>query len=100
MSDMLAELWAKSRGHVLARVAAIQAAAVALQAGTLSLEERAAAESEAHKLAGVAGTFGYWDATELAREAEGLLDGTEAISDEGCRRLAAIAVLLKEQLEK
>jgi len=97
MSDMLSELWAKSRGHVLARVAAIESAAVASQAGTLSVEQRAAAESEAHKLAGVAGTFGYWDATELAREAEGLL--AESVSDEGGRRLAAIAVLLKEQLE-
>jgi HPt (histidine-containing phosphotransfer) domain-containing protein len=98
MRDMLSELWAKSRDQVMARVAVIESAAVALQNGTFDAEQRAAAEREAHKLAGIAGTFGYWDATDLAREAESVFSGTEAISEDGARRIETIAVLLRAQL--
>jgi HPt (histidine-containing phosphotransfer) domain-containing protein len=98
MSDMLSELWAKSREQVMARVAVIESAAVALHAGTFDAEQRAAAERDAHKLAGVAGTFGYWDATDLAREAENLFSGADAISEDGARRIETIGALLRAQL--
>ena len=98
MNDMLAELWAKSQVHIMSRVAAIESASVALLAGTCDAEQRTTAEREAHKLAGVAGMFGYWDATDLAREAENVFSGSETISDEQARRLAAIGILLREQL--
>lgn len=98
MGGILGELWAKSRDRVLERVSVIEAASLALRSGSLSAELRAEAEREAHKLAGVAGTFGYWDATELAREAEELFGGTDAIPSEGVERLSAIALLLRAQL--
>ena len=57
------------------RVAALEAAGTALTAGRLSDDQREAAQSAAHKLAGVLGTFGLTKGTILAREAEMLCSG-------------------------
>lgn len=98
MGGLLSALWNKSRDRVLERVTVIDAAASALRSGGLDMELRATAEREAHRLAGVAGTFGFWDATDLAREAEGMFAGTEAISRDAVERLTEIARLLRAQL--
>ncbi|MEP6494142.1 MAG: Hpt domain-containing protein [bacterium] len=99
MAEMLAALWAKSRDGILERVTVIEAATLALRNGSLDVVLRADAERAAHKLAGVAGTFGYGDATELAREAEAAFGGTDEFSPDMVLRLSAIAVALREQLE-
>jgi HPt (histidine-containing phosphotransfer) domain-containing protein len=52
------------------RVAILETAAEAFASGNLSIEQHAAANEAAHKLAGVLGAFGLTRGTVLARELE------------------------------
>nr|WP_283810444.1 response regulator [Arthrobacter sp. C9C5] len=61
------------------RVAVLEDGVAAMIEGRLSAEDRRAAERDAHKLAGTAGTFGFRRASEAARELEGILAGTHGI---------------------
>lgn len=92
------ELWQKSRSGVLERVRVIECAVLSLRLGQLTELARADAERAAHKLVGVAGTFGYWNASELAREAEAALAIDATRSPEIVARLGEIASLLYAQL--
>lgn len=56
------------------RIAALETTEQLLQAGHLSLQQRQATQTEAHKLAGSLGTFGYEAASETARRIEALLE--------------------------
>lgn len=95
LAEAMNRLWAKFLPQMVERVATLQKAAESAAGGTLGAVEQQAASSDAHKLAGVLGTFGLQEGTELAREAEnlyaGTLDGSAAIS----ARLTQIA----EQLQ-
>jgi HPt (histidine-containing phosphotransfer) domain-containing protein len=64
-------MWAKFLPDIRERVRVLEAAGRSAVAGALSEEERAAAQSAAHKLAGTLGMFGLDCGTELARELEG-----------------------------
>ena len=86
----LAAIWQRFREPTLARLDVLEAAALALMEGTLSTEQRAAAQREAHKLAGAAGSFGFPRSSQLARQLE------ERLSLEGL--VPADAVGLAEQL--
>jgi HPt (histidine-containing phosphotransfer) domain-containing protein len=63
-------LWARFRPEMEERVAALETAAEAFKANTLSSSQREEAHGTAHKLAGVLGTFGLTRGTVLARELE------------------------------
>ena len=98
MQARLDAIWEQSRPAIGARVEAIENAALALLEGTLDDEVRKHAKGEAHKLAGVAGTFGFAASTEHAREAEELLDGIESLSSAQVMRLSTLAVALRREL--
>lgn len=83
---------------MLERVGVLDAAAMHLLAGPLGDDERRAAERAAHQLAGTCGTFGFMQATDLAREAEHALAGSEPVTQRAIFRLAEIAVALRSQL--
>ncbi len=70
ISSSMAKLWTRFHGDFLLRLDVIDAAVLALGAGRLEEESRVAASQAAHKLAGVLGTFGLSEGTELARETE------------------------------
>ncbi|MGB6687539.1 MAG: Hpt domain-containing protein [Terracidiphilus sp.] len=70
LASALDALWAKFLPEMEERVARLETTAAALLQSSLSEEEREAAHSAAHKLAGVLGTFGLTRGTELARELE------------------------------
>lgn len=76
LSAALDRLWARFLPEIRERVNVIEAAAQALAVGTLSTEQKEAAASAAHKLAGVLGTFSLHRGTELARTLELQLTGT------------------------
>jgi HPt (histidine-containing phosphotransfer) domain-containing protein len=78
MKDALSRLWIKFLPEIENRLVALESAALALEAGTLADSDREAAHQAAHKLAGVLGTFGLHRGTELARQAEVLLDEDDA----------------------
>src|SRR2546421_4728523 len=58
LTAAVAQAWAESRDLLRERVAVLEATALAVLDGTLSVERRAHAEREAHKLAGALGSFG------------------------------------------
>ena len=69
----LALLWRRHRPANLERVRTLEVAAVAVLEGRLEDELRTRAETEAHKLAGSLGTFGFEQGSRLALEIEALL---------------------------
>ncbi len=84
-------LWTKFLPQMEERVTTLQKAAESAANGTLGAAEQQAASSDAHKLAGVLGTFGLQEGTELAREAENLYTGPLNDSAAISARLTQIA---------
>lgn len=93
----LAEIWQRTRPTVLARVATVERAAAALPAAPLSDERIEAGRCEAHKLAGVLGTFGLKRGTDLARDLEEHLGGLNAAAE--AVRLQRVASDLRAMVE-
>lgn len=96
ISEAMNRLWLKFLPQMEERVDTLQSAAARLRSeGSLTREEQSSAAADAHKLAGVLGTFGLKEGTELAREAEGLFEGSLDVDSATMARLAEIAERLK-----
>ncbi len=93
LTEAMNRLWTKFLPQMVERVTTLQKAAESTTKGTLGAVEQQTASSEAHKLAGVLGTFGLHEGTALAREAESLYAGT-------LDRSAAISARLMEIAEQ
>lgn len=92
LSEAMNRLWEKYLPQMEERVATLEKAAAQLAGGAvLSEAEQSQAGAEAHKLAGVLGTFGLREGTELAREAEHLYGGALDADPSAAARLAVIA---------
>jgi HPt (histidine-containing phosphotransfer) domain-containing protein len=70
LSQVMDGLWTRFIPEIRERVAILEAAAQAAGAGKLTGKQCEAAQTAAHKLAGVLGTFGLTQGTVLARELE------------------------------
>ena len=70
MQQLLAQLWEQHRQAIEERLDLIVSASDAIANGTISPAQREEAESAAHKLAGVLGTFGRSEGTDRARQIE------------------------------
>lgn len=70
LSAVLDRMWATYLPQMHERVDTLAAAARVFAAGSLSPTQQEEAQSAAHKLSGVLGTFGLNRGTELARELE------------------------------
>jgi HPt (histidine-containing phosphotransfer) domain-containing protein len=99
LADALNRLWTQFLPQMEERVETLEAASAALASGTLSTGQRSQANSAAHKLAGVLGTFGSTKGTILAREAEILYSGGPETDPEAAARLAEIAAQLRTILD-
>ena len=95
MSEALDRMWARFLPQMRERVDSLDATAQAFAAGTLSVERQEEAQSAAHKLAGVLGTFGLTRGTELARELEILYSRQNHPDAELAARLASTAAELR-----
>lgn len=98
MRKQLDAIWERSRREIEARVETIESAAIALLDASLTADVRDAARREAHKLAGVAGTFGFPKSTAVAREAEAILAADHVITQSDIVRLSAVANELRVDL--
>jgi len=85
----LDRLWVRFLPEIRARVEILEAAALALAGGTLSLAQRESAAGAAHKLAGTLGTFSLARGTVVARELELLYSDGDGPSTESAAQLAA-----------
>ena len=93
----IAAIWQKSLPRVREQLDLLERAAVELLEGGLDNDLRREAEREAHKLAGAAGSFGFRESSEIARELELML---VAGASPDPRRAAEIVVALRKQLDK
>jgi HPt (histidine-containing phosphotransfer) domain-containing protein len=79
ITDMLEAMWEKSLPAISERIATLRAARERLKLGSLQASERKEAESAAHKLAGILGTFGLPEGSALASKIERLFSGPSSI---------------------
>jgi len=83
LASVLAALAISARQANLARSDVIAEALTAQAAGTLTEDQRAAAQHAAHQLVGSAGTFGAQRASELGALLEDYLAGDESLRASG-----------------
>jgi len=95
MTQALEKLWNRFRPEMVERVSLLESANRALSTNKLSKDQQGQANSAAHKLAGVLGTFGLTKGTVLAREAELLYAGDAETDPDSLPRLNEIASELK-----
>src|SRR5258708_13822132 len=95
MMEALDRLWGQFKAQMEERVALLEAANRALALDKLSKVQRGEANSAAHKLAGVLGTFGLTKGTVLAREAELFYSGDPEPDPDSLPPLEVIAQQLK-----
>jgi len=88
-------IWERAFSTVHRELEAIDKAVVELQRGCLEEPTRAAAEAAAHKIAGSAGTFGFTEASRVAREIEDLV---QVLTPEHASALTELAVSLRMHL--
>lgn len=93
----LARVWDQSRPGLIARVDAIDRAVAGAGDGNAEPALVEAGRAEAHKLAGLLGTFGRANGTELARELEARLAAGPAPAE--APELAALAAALRTEIE-
>jgi HPt (histidine-containing phosphotransfer) domain-containing protein len=93
----LARVWDQSRPALMERVDAIERAVSATGEGRADADLTEAGRSEAHKLAGLLGTFGRARGTELARTLEARLGAGPAPAE--APELAALAAGLRTEIE-
>jgi HPt (histidine-containing phosphotransfer) domain-containing protein len=70
LNEALDRMWIQFLPQIKERLDLLDYAAVAFAANNLTIEQREAANSAAHKLAGILGSFGLTKGTVLARELE------------------------------
>jgi HPt (histidine-containing phosphotransfer) domain-containing protein len=95
IEEAMNRLWAKYLPQLGDRIATLEKAAKDLADGNLAIDQREEASSDAHKLAGVLGTFGLQEGTLLAREAEAAYQGELAGNGTSAARMAEIAAKLR-----
>lgn len=97
LTTALAGLWTRFLPEIRDRVSILESAVRSLGSGSLTGEEREAAHSAAHKLAGTLGTFGLEQGTVLARELELAFSAESASASP--ERLGAAAAALRTMVE-
>lgn len=86
LQQLLLKLWVNSKATIAERLEAIRFAQTQMARNAMTDTTRALAVDAAHKLAGILGTFGLPEGTELARQVEEGLSTTnpkEGLSAEG-----------------
>ena len=100
LEEAIRKMWDQFLPELKERAALIETAAHGLHAGNCTAEQLKVAYLTAHKLAGVLGTFGLMEGTELAREAENLFEaGLEHAARESAR-LESIAARLRQMIDE
>ena len=79
LHDLLATLWTRSSQTISDRLEVLRATHRALRANPADKAARQAGADAAHKLAGILGTFGLPEGTNLARRAEVMLESAAPI---------------------
>jgi HPt (histidine-containing phosphotransfer) domain-containing protein len=99
LTATLNQLWIRFLPEIRERVAILEAAAQARVAGVLTSEQREAAHSAAHKLAGTLGTFNLPRGTDFAREFEHACASEESCAATEAQRLSGLAAEIRSVID-
>ena len=99
LEEAVRVIWERRRTHVVDRIGAIERAAGALDQAALDECLREEAHGEAHRLAGAVGSFGFAEASAMAREAEQMLAAGVTVRAADAARLGELAAGLRRALE-
>jgi HPt (histidine-containing phosphotransfer) domain-containing protein len=99
LREAVDHLWDRFLPEIRERVAVLAKAAEAVAVRKLTAEQRRAAQSAAHKLSGVLGTFGLTRGTVLARELEMTFSRESAPGADASQHLAALTAELHTMVE-
>ena len=99
LGQALDRMWAQFLPQMRERVAVLETAAKVFSANQLTVAQQQEANSAAHKLAGVLGTFGLTRGTVLAREVEMIYSRDGGPDRSLASRLSSIAVELRALVE-
>jgi HPt (histidine-containing phosphotransfer) domain-containing protein len=91
----MAQVWQKSLPLLRERVSTLERALTAVQNNQLTPELRSNAALEAHRLAGLLGTFGYPEGTDAARMFETVFDSDAILQPNLPETLAPALVTLR-----
>lgn len=97
LQQALANLWVTMQPSVLQKVDAIETYLTALQQGQETDGQRQQAVLEAHRIAGLAGTFGFAETTQLARHLEDWL--SHGASPQQLDRALSWMTTLRQQID-
>ncbi|MBE9066872.1 response regulator [Leptolyngbya cf. ectocarpi LEGE 11479] len=100
MEAAIAKAWEVHQDTMQERLTVLAAAVAALDGGQLSPELQHAGRSQAHKLAGSLGCFGFAEGSRLARELEQLLQLDVPLDNEQVFQMTSLVEGLKQNLAK
>ena len=94
-----ARIWEQTKDQTLGRLAFLEKAFSDLSHGPFTDERRAQAAGESHKLAGSLGTFGFLEASRLARSMEQMLKQNGELRPEDGEVLGQFLLQLRRELD-
>jgi HPt (histidine-containing phosphotransfer) domain-containing protein len=100
LQTMISALWERSRHTVVERAALLRTAGDLLSDNSLDQATQQRAVDSAHKLAGVLGTFGLPQGTDLAREAEVLFGQSTPLGRDEIERLQLLLAELTRLIDR
>lgn len=98
MMAAIAKAWEAHQGTMQERLSVLEATVAAMDRGQLSADLQHSGRSQAHKLAGSLGCFGFSEGSRIARELEHLLQLDVPLSDQHAPRAAALVQSLRQNL--
>ena len=99
LDEAINRLWVRFLPEMMERIVVLEAAATAFAAGTLTFTHQEQANSAAHKLAGVLGSFNLTKGTVLARQLEVLYSQENGPDAEHGLELTSLAAELRRMVE-
>ncbi len=99
LHELLSTLWSRSRETIAERLDVLRATLRSLRADPVDAVARKSGADAAHKLAGILGTFGLPEGTELARRTEVLLESLAPIRSYDMDRLQQDIDQLHQMIE-
>ncbi|MBE9139035.1 response regulator [Nodosilinea sp. LEGE 07088] len=96
----LAQAWQTHEGTMQERLSVLEATAAAMDDGLLSTDLQQAGRSQAHKLAGSLGCYGFAEGSQIARELEQLLQLTVPLDDHQTAQVFQLVQRLRQNLSR
>ncbi len=100
LHELLATMWTQNQSTIADRLDVLRKAHRRLERRGDDLPTRKKGADAAHKLAGILGTFGLPRGTDLARQAEDLLEGGSALTLEQLTDLKRWVMELQSMIEQ